>query len=136
MLIVKTVSIAVAGLLVALLGLAATKADTFRVQRTTRIQAPPEGEGNGKVGKGRMEITDASPLSKVTIKLDFVRPIEGHNVAEFTLKAEGDSTGVTWAMQGPNPYIAKVMSIFLIMDNMRGKEFETGLANLKALTEK
>jgi len=41
-LIFKTVSIAVAGLLVALLGLAATKADTFRVQRTTRIQAPPE----------------------------------------------------------------------------------------------
>jgi hypothetical protein len=34
-------------------------------------------------------------------------------------------------MHGPNPYIAKVMSIFFNMDNMIGKDFESGLANLK-----
>ena len=83
-----------------------------------------------------MEITDSSTPSKVTIKLDFVKPFEGHNTAEFTLEAEGDSTDVTWAVHGPTPYIVKVMGIFVSMDRMLGKEFETGLTNLKALTEK
>ena len=96
-----------------------------------------EWEGNNKVGKGRMEIMDTSPPSKVTIKLDFVKPFEGHNIAEFTLEAKGDSTNVTWAMYGPNPYIAKLIHMFFNMDNnMIGKDFETGLANLKTVAEK
>ena len=95
-----------------------------------------EWEGNNKVGKGRMEIMDTSPPSKVTIKLDFVKPFEGHNIAEFTLEAKGDSTNVTWAMYGPNPYIAKLIHMFFNMDNMIGKDFKTGLAKLKTAAEK
>jgi hypothetical protein len=38
-------------------------------------------------------------------------------------------------MQGPNPYIAKVMQVFFNMDRMVGADFETGLASLKALAE-
>jgi uncharacterized protein YndB with AHSA1/START domain len=95
-----------------------------------------EWEGNAKVGKGRMEITDASPPSKVTIELDFLKPIEGHNIAEFTLEPQGDSTNVTWTMRGPAPFISKVIQVFVSMDSMIGKEFETGLGNLKAIAEK
>ena len=95
-----------------------------------------EWEGNDKVGKGRMEITRASPPSKVAIQLDFIKPIEGHDVAEFTLQPQGDATQVTWTMYGRSPYVAKLMGIFFDMDSMVGKEFETGLANLKALAEK
>lgn len=95
-----------------------------------------EWDGNSKVGKGRMEIVDVSPSSKVTIKLDFLKPIEGHNVAEFTLDPKGDSTDVTWAMHGPTPFASKVMQVFVSMDSLLGKEFETGLANLKTLAEK
>jgi len=94
-----------------------------------------EWAGNGNVGQGRMEITDSSPPSKVTIKLDFIKPIEGHNIAEFTLAPDGDATRVTWAMSGPSPYIGKVISVFLDMDSMIGKDFEAGLANLKTATE-
>jgi hypothetical protein len=94
-----------------------------------------EWDGNNKVGAGRMEITATSPPSKITIKLDFIRPFEGHNIAEFTLDRNGDATTLTWAMHGPNRYIGKVMGIFLDMDNMIGKDFETGLANLKTLAE-
>jgi len=94
-----------------------------------------EWDGNRNIGKGRMEITESSPPSKVTLKLDFIKPFEGHNVAEFILDAKGDATDVTWAMYGPNTYISKVMSLFFSIDNMIGKEFETGLANLKSLTE-
>ena len=95
-----------------------------------------EWDGNSQVGKGRMEITDASAPSKVTIKLDFLKPIEGHNTAEFTLEPEGDSTNVTWAMRGPTPFLSKVMQVFISMDSMLGKEFDTGLANMKSAAEK
>jgi uncharacterized protein YndB with AHSA1/START domain len=94
-----------------------------------------EWDGNNKAGKGRMEITDSVPSSKVTIKLDFSKPIEGHNLAEFILEPNGDSTKVTWATSGPTPYIAKVMSVFFDMNKLIGKEFETGLANLKTVAE-
>ena len=157
-----------AGILIAaLLGLAATKPDTFRVQRTKSIQAPPEKlfalvndfrrwgswspyekldpamkrthsgaangkgavyewAGNGKAGQGRMEVVDTSPPSKVTIKLDFFK---------LTLDAKGGSTNVTWAVHGPQPYFAKVMTIFVRMDSLLGKEFEAGLANMKSIAE-
>lgn len=173
----NTIAIGAGILIAALLGFAATKPDTFRVQRTTSIQAPPERvfaliddfrkwgswspyekldptmrrthsgaasgrgavyewAGKGKSGEGRMEITDTVPPSRVTIKLDFFKPFEGHNIAEFTLEAQGDGTDVTWAVYGPQSYFAKVMTIFVSMDSLIGKEFETGLASLKAVTEK
>jgi uncharacterized protein YndB with AHSA1/START domain len=93
-------------------------------------------EGNNQAGKGRMEIAESSPPSKVLIKLDFDQPFEAHNIAEFTLEPKGDSTIVTWAMHGPSPYVMKVMTLFFSMDDMVGKEFETGLANLKTVAEK
>jgi len=95
-----------------------------------------EWDGNSKVGKGRMEITDVSPPSRVTIKLDFLKPFEGHNIAEFTLEPQGDSTDITWAMRGPAPFLSKVMQVFISMDKMIGKDFESGLANLKSIAEK
>jgi hypothetical protein len=95
-----------------------------------------EWEGNSKAGKGRMEITDAAAPSRVAMKLDFLKPFESHCVTEFTLEPRGDSTDVTWSMYGPNLFMAKVMGIFVNMDNMIGKDFAAGLANLKAIAEK
>jgi Polyketide cyclase / dehydrase and lipid transport len=91
--------------------------------------------GNSKAGEGRMEIVEAAAPSRVRIKLDFLKPFEGHNTAEFTLEANGPATNVTWAMYGPVPFTMKVMSIFFSMDKMLGKEFAAGLANLKAIAE-
>jgi hypothetical protein len=92
-------------------------------------------EGNSKAGEGRMEIVDAVPRSRIAIKLDLVKPFEGHHTAEFTLQAEGDSTKVTWAMYGPQRTLCKVMSMFFDMDRLIGKEFEAGLARMKATAE-
>jgi uncharacterized protein YndB with AHSA1/START domain len=173
---IKTIAIVAVVLIAAILVFAATRPDTFRVQRATTINAPPERifglindlhkwaawspyerkdpamtrthsgamsgkgaayewEGDKNVGKGRMEITDTSPPSKVTIKLDFVKPFEAHNIVEFTLEPKGDSTNITWAMHGPSPYVSKVMGLFFDMDSMVGKDFEAGLANLKTVAE-
>jgi hypothetical protein len=49
---------------------------------------------------------------------------------------KGDATSVTWAIQGPMPYISKVLSLFCDMDAMIGKEFENGLAELKTIAER
>jgi Polyketide cyclase / dehydrase and lipid transport len=93
-------------------------------------------DGNNNVGAGHMEILEASTPSKLRIKLDFERPFEGHNTAEFTFVPQGDATQVTWAMDGPAPFMSKVMQVFINMDNMIGKDFEAGLASLKKLSEK
>ena len=64
-----------------------------------------------------------------------IKPIEGHNVVEFTLTPDGDFTAVTWAMQGPSPFISKLMGLFINMDRMIGTDFEAGLATLKTNIE-
>ncbi|AVO46497.1 SRPBCC family protein [Phreatobacter cathodiphilus] len=91
-------------------------------------------EGNGQVGTGRMEIVEDAPR-RVAIKLDFLKPFEAHNLAEFTLAPEGAGTRVTWAMSGPQPFIAKLMGIVFSMERMVGPDFEAGLANLKRRAE-
>ena len=93
-------------------------------------------EGNRNVGSGAMEIIDTAPPNKILIKLDFIKPFEGHNVVEFTLAPKGEMTDVTWVMSGPAPFMSKVMQVFINMDRMIGKDFEAGLASLKAAAEK
>jgi uncharacterized protein YndB with AHSA1/START domain len=94
-----------------------------------------EWDGDKNVGKGRMEITESSPASRVVIKLDFLAPFEAHNTAEFTFQPQGDATQVTWSMYGPANYMSKLMSVFFNMDKMVGDDFAIGLANLKAAAE-
>jgi len=94
-----------------------------------------EWDGDRNVGQGRMELVEVVPPSRATIKLDLVRPMEGHNVVVFTLAPLDGQTKVTWAMDAPMPFASKLMSIFINMDTMIGKDFETGLASLKTLSE-
>jgi uncharacterized protein YndB with AHSA1/START domain len=173
----KKIAIALVVLIVAFLAFVATRPDTFRVERSAVIKAPPEKvfpfindfkrwgawspwekkdpamkrtfgavtagkgayyawEGNKDVGQGSMEIAESSAPGKVGLKLDFVHPFETHNTVVFTLEPKGDSTSVRWAMEGPVPYVAKIIHLFLDMDKMVGQDFEAGLANLKAAAEK
>ncbi|APV50271.1 polyketide cyclase [Betaproteobacteria bacterium GR16-43] len=162
--------------IIAIVVIAALQPDTFRIERSIAIKAPPEKvqaqiadfhawgawspwekkdpamkrtfggpergkgatyawEGNKDVGSGRMEILVADP-QKVAIKLEFLKPFEATNTAEFTLVPQGDTTTVTWAMFGPSNFIQKVMCLFMSMDKMVGPDFEAGLAALKASAEK
>jgi hypothetical protein len=174
--VVKPVLIVLAVAVAGVLAFAATKPDSFTVQRSASIKAPPEKisavlsdfrgwgawspwekmdpamkrtysgapkgkgavyawAGNSEVGEGSMTLTEAEP-TRVALDLDFVKPFEGHNKVVFTLAPKGELTEVTWAMNGPSPYITKVIQVFCDMDGMIGQQFETGLANLKAVTEK
>lgn len=111
------------------------------MKRTYGAKTAGEGatygwDGNSNIGSGSMEILSASAPQKVTIKLDFTRPFEAHNVVDFTLVPAGDSTSVTWAMRGPVPFFGKIIHVFMNMDRMVGGQFDEGLANLKAVAEK
>jgi uncharacterized protein YndB with AHSA1/START domain len=168
--------IVVALLLGALLIFAATKPDSFRIERSTTIAAPPEkvfplindmrqfntwnpflkmdplsvinyeavtaGVGGAytwlgkKSGAGRMQIVESIAPKQVSVKLDFSKPFEAHNLVDFTVQPQGTGTTVTWAMHGPMPYLNRLMTVFFDMDKTVGKDFESGLNNLKALAEK
>jgi hypothetical protein len=93
-------------------------------------------EGNKDVGQGRMEIVESTPSSGLLIKIDFMKPFEGHNMVQFTLVPHGDATNVTQTMYGPSPFMARLMGLFFSMDKMVGQKYEEGLASLKAIVEK
>ena len=167
---------ALALLVVLALALAASRPDSFRIERSIVVKAPPHKlfplvddfhswgswspwekldpdlkrvhggaskgkgatyawEGNPKVGSGRMEILESNEAAKVVIKLDFLKPFEAHNQAEFTFIPEGAATRVNWAMTGPQAFPMKAMSLFMSMDSMVGKDFEKGLASMKEIAE-
>jgi uncharacterized protein YndB with AHSA1/START domain len=102
----------------------------------TGVGAVSDWSGSGNTGKGRMEITGAAASRQVVVTVDFAKPFVAHNVNTFTLAPEGNGTRVSWAMQGTNAYMMKVMSLLMNMDKMMGQHFESGLANLRAAAEK
>ena len=55
--------------------------------------------------------------------------------ASRTSKPAGTGTRVTWAMQGRAHPMMKTLGLFMNMDRMVGRDFETGLANLKRVSE-
>jgi carbon monoxide dehydrogenase subunit G len=171
----KNIVIIVSVIIAAFLIFAATRPDTFRVERKLLIKAPPEKiqagidnfqrwqawspyekkdpamkrsysgaasgvgaiygwEGDANVGSGRMEVLSSTP-KEIRIKLDFLKPFEAHNTAIFTLAPQTDGTEVTWAMEGPVPYFAKIIHLFFNMDKMVGGDFAAGLADLKIVVE-
>lgn len=88
-----------------------------------------------KTGQGRMEIVDAPAPSKVTIDLQFFKPMQARNVAEFTLQPDPKGTIVTWTMSGAMPFMNRLMTKFFSMDRMVGGMFEKGLASMKQKAE-
>jgi Polyketide cyclase / dehydrase and lipid transport len=92
--------------------------------------------GNSDVGEGRMTITDSKPGESVKIKLDFVKPFAATNATAFSFKPQGNQTAVTWAMDGDNNFVGKAFGLFMNMDKMVGGDFEKGLAQMKAISEK
>lgn len=156
---------------------AAMQPDTFRIERSTVINAAPEKvfvqindlhnwkawsawekkdlsmkrifsgtaagvgavyawDGDKNVGKGSMEIIESIPNSKVQLKLDFLSPMEAHHMADLVLQPQGSGTQLVWGMYGKQPFMGKVMGLFINIDKMIGKDFEDSLAGLKQVVEK
>lgn len=159
----------------ALVAFVVTRPDTFRLERSTTIAAPPEavypliadfhrwtawspwekmdaelkrtyggaesgvgaayGWEGAKTGVGRMEIIEATPASRILIKLDFIKPFEAHNTADFAIEPAAGGSKVTWAMYGPQTFMSKLMGLVFSTEKMVGPSFEQGLRDLKAAAE-
>ena len=108
----------------------------------TSLEGPKSGvgaiyrwSGNNEVGEGSTTLVESVPNEKVAMKLAFVRPFAGESDVQLSFAPEGDGTKVTWAMQSPQPYIGKLMGIFIDCEKMCGDSFLEGLANLKQVVE-
>jgi hypothetical protein len=95
-----------------------------------------EWSGNDKAGAGKMTIVDAQRDQRVQVKLEFTKPFEASNMVEWTLQPAADGCTVTWKMEGPNSLPGKIMSVFVDMDQMLGKDFEAGLNKLKTAAQR
>src|SRR5688500_8639371 len=173
----KKVLIGLAALVAILLVVVATRPDTYHVERSTKIEAPPEiifasvndfrafpewspwekrdpnmkrtistpsagvgatyaWEGNKDVGKGKMTLTESQAPNHTKERLEFLEPFPSVADTGFKIKAEGGNAAtVTWYMDGKSNFMGKAMSLVMDMDQMIGKDFEEGLANLKRVAE-
>ena len=109
---------------------------------TSRYAGPGSGigasyswTGNRSVGAGRLTITDTQPGASVGMRLEFLEPFAATNQVQFSLDPVESGTRITWAMTGRNDFMTRVGSVFIDMEAMIGRDFETGLASLKALSE-
>lgn len=150
----------------------ATRPSTFHVERSARVDAPPnvvfplindfhrwpawspwekldpamkreysgaaqgtgaayDWWGNDDVGVGSMRITDSRAPTSVTIALEFKEPWQATNTTLFSVAPEASGSTVTWGMDGESNFMFKAVGLFMDMDEMVGKDFEAGLANLQ-----
>jgi hypothetical protein len=95
-------------------------------------------EGNRRAGAGSMEITGSTP-ERIDIRLAFLKPFKNTNQVTFTLtptQVDGTpGTSVEWRMSGERTGFWGVVGRVVPMDRLIGKDFEKGLAQLKAAAE-
>jgi hypothetical protein len=90
--------------------------------------------GNKKAGEGTMEIVESTPTS-VAVDLRFLKPFKATNGTRFDLVPLADGTRVEWTMTGRRNPVMSVMGR-LFFDQAIGKDFDRGLASLKAAAER
>jgi hypothetical protein len=91
--------------------------------------------GNKDVGEGRMTVVGARPGREVVLHLEFLAPMKDEATTRFELTPAGDATEVTWSMAGQLDFLGKAMCTVCSMDRMVGRDFEKGLARLRAIAE-
>jgi len=115
-----------------------------KLDPTMQVQydGPPSGVGaqyswNGdkNVGEGRMAITQSKPNEVIAVDLQFLKPFPAHNVATFTFVPDSAGTRVSWAMTGRSTFMGKAIGLLMNMDQLVGRQFDTGLASLRTLAE-
>lgn len=111
------------------------------IERT--FSGPAQGVGatyhfrSAKVGEGRFTIQSIEPGRRVAVEAEFIKPMKATNLVEMTLRPapEPGSVVATWSITGRNGFVGKAFALCVNMDRMMGRDFETGLAELKRVTE-
>jgi hypothetical protein len=91
--------------------------------------------GNRKAGEGSMEITASGPEG-VDVDVRFIKPFSNVSKVRLALRPTATGTDVTWTMTGQTPGgFAGLFAKVVPMDKLVGKDFEKGLARLRAVAE-
>lgn len=91
---------------------------------------------NKDVGKGEQEIIKIDEGKRIDFELRFIKPFEETDYAFFTTEAvDSSTTDVVWGLNGKMTYPMNIMLLFLNMEELLGKDLETGLNNLKNILE-
>lgn len=106
-----------------------------------RFTGPDSGVGatmtwtsdSPEVGNGSQEIVASEPPRRVRTALDF--GAQGAATAEWLVAPEGDGSVVTWTLDVKFEGSVFQRYFGLAMDGMVGRDYEAGLARLKALVE-
>ncbi len=98
------------------------------------VGARYEWSGNRKAGAGTMEIVRDTP-AEVEIVLVFTKPFKDTSVTTFELTERGAGTEVLWRLTGEQKGVMSLFGKVFSMDKMIGRDFEKGLARLKAVAE-
>ena len=87
-----------------------------------------------KTGEGKMTITNVEPDKKISIKMDFYRPMSGEGVVLWITNAKtASTTEMTWTFDQDLSYFKRYFG--LMMESMMGGHFEKGLLKYKSLVE-
>jgi uncharacterized protein YndB with AHSA1/START domain len=90
-------------------------------------------KGN-KTGEGKMTITGLDPNQKISVKMEFYKPMPGEGMVYWILKAKSESlTEMDWKFEQDLSYFKRYFG--LMMESLMGKHFEKGLVNFKNLIE-
>lgn len=88
-----------------------------------------------KTGEGNMENTGVKD-GEMDYKVSFIKPFKSEATGMLKTEDAGNGeTKVTWTMHSHMNFPMNAMLAFMSMDKMVGKDFEHGLANLKAYSE-
>ncbi|MCX6128107.1 MAG: SRPBCC family protein [Proteobacteria bacterium] len=87
-----------------------------------------------KTGEGKMTITDIEPEKKISVNMEFFKPMAGVGTVYWTTSAKSETqTELVWSFEQDFSYFGRYFGLF--MESMMGKHFEKGLLNFKSLIE-
>lgn len=92
-------------------------------------------KGNSDVGSGSQTIKALRPYDEVEIDLHFKEPFENKARVRYILAQQDNGVKVTWSFDTHFSYPLNALTYFMNMDKNLDKDFSTGLANLKKLSE-
>jgi uncharacterized protein YndB with AHSA1/START domain len=89
------------------------------------------------VGKGEQEIKKITDGERLDFELRFIRPFEATDYAYMITEGVSENqTRIKWGFNGKMKYPMNIFLLMMNMDEMLGKDLETGLTNLKSVLEK
>jgi hypothetical protein len=99
------------------------------------VGAVASWKSTGHMGVGTAEVVKSIPNRSVQMKLIYIKPMAMSQLAEISLTSSNRGTLAHLSMKWNNPYILRLMCIFVSMDKLMSASFVKGLLNLKQLVE-